>query len=94
MEPGIDSKETIPSASLAESIQRKQFRQPVWRNRFKGNNSVSLCSLAGRYDNSIPTQFVAPIDLLKIPALHNEVELLKLKTMRHLVFFHQNQKDL
>jgi hypothetical protein len=31
-------------------------------------NSVSLCSLAGRYDNPIPPQFLAPIDFLKIPA--------------------------
>jgi hypothetical protein len=39
------------------------------RNRFQGMNSVSLCSLAGRYDNPIPTQFLVPIDCLKIPAL-------------------------
>ncbi len=32
-------------------------------------NSASLCSLAGRYDNPIPTWFLAPIDCLKIPAL-------------------------
>jgi len=31
-------------------------------------NSASLCSLAGRYDNDIPTRFLAPIDCLKIPA--------------------------
>jgi len=31
-------------------------------------NSASLCSLAGRYDNPIPTQFLA-LDSLKIPAL-------------------------
>ncbi len=33
------------------------------------NNSASLCSLSGRYDNPIPTPFLAPIDCLKIPAL-------------------------
>ncbi len=38
------------------------------RNRFQGKNSASLCSLAGRNDNPIPTQFLAPIDWLKIPA--------------------------
>jgi hypothetical protein len=38
------------------------------RNRFQGINSASLCSLAGRYDNPIPTRFLAPIDCLKIPA--------------------------
>jgi hypothetical protein len=32
-------------------------------------NSASLCSLAGQYDNPIPTRFLAPIDCLKIPAL-------------------------
>jgi hypothetical protein len=26
------------------------------------------CSLVGRYDNPIPTRFLAPIDCLKIPA--------------------------
>jgi hypothetical protein len=31
-------------------------------------NSASLCRLADRYDNSIPTRFLAPIDCLKIPA--------------------------
>jgi hypothetical protein len=39
------------------------------RNRFQGMNSASLCNLAGRYDNPIPPQFLAPIDPLKIPAL-------------------------
>jgi hypothetical protein len=32
-------------------------------------NSASLCSLAGRYDNPIPTRFLAPTDCLKISAL-------------------------
>ncbi len=36
------------------------------RNRFQGMNSASLCSLAGRYDNPIPTRFLAHIDCLKI----------------------------
>ncbi len=38
------------------------------RNWFQGINSASLCSLAGRYDNPIPSRFLAPIDFLKIPA--------------------------
>ncbi len=42
------------------------------RNRFQGTNSASLCSLAGRYDNPIPTRFLAPIECLKIPALPKE----------------------
>jgi hypothetical protein len=36
---------------------------------FEGNNSTSLCSLAGRYDNPIPNRFLTPIDCFKIPAL-------------------------
>ena len=38
------------------------------RKRFQGMNSASLCSLADRYDNPIPTRFLAPIGCLKIPA--------------------------
>ncbi len=39
------------------------------RNRCQGINSASLCSLAGRYDNPIPSRCLAPIEFLKIPAL-------------------------
>jgi hypothetical protein len=39
------------------------------RNRCQGINSASLCSLAGWYDNPIPTRCLAPIDFLKILAL-------------------------
>jgi hypothetical protein len=35
-------------------------------------DSASLCSLAGRYDNPIPTRCLAPIDCSKIPALDGE----------------------
>jgi hypothetical protein len=42
------------------------FKEP--RNRLQGIDSKSLCSLAGRYDNHIPTRFPAPIDYSKIPA--------------------------
>jgi hypothetical protein len=31
-------------------------------------DSASLCTLAGRYDNPIPTPFLAPINCSKIPA--------------------------
>jgi hypothetical protein len=49
-----------------ESIPRNEFRQ------------ASLCSLAGRYDNPIPTRYLAPIDCLRIPALRvNPIEELK-----------------
>jgi hypothetical protein len=36
------------------------FKEP--RNRFQGITSASLCTLAGRYDNPIPTRLLAPID--------------------------------
>jgi hypothetical protein len=42
------------------------FKEP--KNRFQGTNFARLCSLAGRYDNPIPTQFLAPKGCLKIPA--------------------------
>jgi hypothetical protein len=55
------------------------YTEPVFlniygpRNRFQGLNSASLCcSLAGRYDNPIPTRCLAPIDCLKIPALSKD----------------------
>ncbi len=38
----------------------------ILRNQFL---PAVLYSLAGRYDNPIPTQFLAPVDCLKIPAL-------------------------
>jgi hypothetical protein len=34
-----------------------------------GIYSVGLCSLAGRYDNPIPTWFLTPVGCSKIPAL-------------------------
>jgi hypothetical protein len=45
------------------------FKEP--KNRFQGTSSARLCtvcSLMGRYDNPIPTWFLAPVDCLKIPA--------------------------
>jgi hypothetical protein len=46
------------------------FMEP--RNRFQGMNSVCLCSLAGRYDDPIPTRFLAPIDCLKVPVKNRQ----------------------
>jgi hypothetical protein len=48
------------------------------RNRFQGMNSVSLCSLAGRYDN--------PIDCLKIPSLVIQCVDRKLKAADQLIY--------
>ncbi len=46
-------------------------------------NSTSLCSLAGRYDNPIPTRFLAPIDCLKMPALNGVVGTWTKQLCRH-----------
>ena len=35
------------------------------KNRFQGTNSARLCSLVGRYENPIPTRFLAPYRLFK-----------------------------
>ncbi len=37
----------------------------------------AACSLAGRFDNPIPTPFLAPIDCLKIPTLNAAAVFLK-----------------
>jgi hypothetical protein len=53
------------------------------RNKFQGINSASLCSLAGRYDNLIPTWFLAPT----IPAQyysHREVGMGEIELERRL----------
>jgi hypothetical protein len=39
------------------------------QNQFQGSDSANLNSLAGRYDNPIPTRFLALIDCSKIQAL-------------------------
>jgi hypothetical protein len=44
------------------------------RNRCQGINSASLCSLAGRYDNPIPSRCLAPIEFLKIPAQNRKLK--------------------
>ncbi len=40
-----------------------------------GIDSADLCSLTGRYDNPIPTRFLAPIDCSKCSALQREAPL-------------------
>ncbi len=42
-----------------QSPNFKKFKEP--KNRFQGTKSASLCILAGRYDNPIPTRFLQPI---------------------------------
>ncbi len=61
------------------------FMKP--RNQFQGRNSTSLCSLAGRYDNPIPTRCLAPIDCLKIPALYNRIHSSQFPRQRGFIKF-------
>jgi hypothetical protein len=51
-------------------------------------NSASLCSLAGRNDNPIPTQFLVPIDCLKNPApvLQQEAQTDKDKILTQIFY--------
>jgi hypothetical protein len=48
------------------------FKEP--KNLLQGINSASICRLAGRYDNPIPTRFLAPVNFLKIPAQYTVCE--------------------
>jgi hypothetical protein len=54
---------------MAEPVFLNLYGAQDSRNRCQGIKSASLCSMAGRYDNPIPTRCLAPIDFLKIPAL-------------------------
>jgi hypothetical protein len=49
-------------------LRHFQITFKKFKNRFQRIDSASLCSLAGRYVNTIPTRFLTPIDCLKIPA--------------------------
>jgi hypothetical protein len=54
---------SLPSPQIILKFQRRYFltvKEP--KNRFQGIVSASLYSLAGQYDNPIPTRFLAPID--------------------------------
>ncbi len=67
--PGIDSQRggcttNLFDVSACQSPNFLTFKEP--RNRFQGINSASQCILAGRYDNHIPTRFLAPIVFLKL----------------------------
>ncbi len=61
-------------ATLSAAVYHCSTAEPVFlnvmepRNRFQGMNFARLCSLAGRYDNPIPTRFLAPINFFTIPA--------------------------
>ncbi len=61
----VTPRDTL-NTTEAEEQEFLTFMEP--RNRFQGVNSASLCGLAGRYDNPIPTRLQPPIECLKIPA--------------------------
>ncbi len=54
-------------------VPARQATQPGGNGSFESilglPNSLKTRPLAGRYDNPIPTRFLAPVDCLKIPAL-------------------------
>jgi hypothetical protein len=54
----IDFVSLICTCRLAWRPNFLTFKEP--KNRFQGTNSARLCSLTGRYDNPIPTRFLAP----------------------------------
>jgi hypothetical protein len=77
--PGIDFKKLIPPAYVAcraricKPFKKPRNRFPAWRNPSLGIDSrlhkrLQIRALAGRYDNPIPTRFLALIDCSKIPA--------------------------
>jgi hypothetical protein len=80
--PEIDSKEPIPLANVAWAHICKCLRSPginseevglSFRPARLGIDSrllkrLQIRALAGRYNDSIPTQFLVPKDCLKIPA--------------------------
>jgi len=48
----------VPCHIFFLSPNFETFKEPG--NRFQGISSASICSLAGRYKNPIPTRFLAP----------------------------------
>ncbi len=59
---GTDKEKEL-SYQPTELVHFLTFKEP--KIRFQG---TSLCSLAGKYDNPIPTRFLSSIDCLKIQA--------------------------
>jgi hypothetical protein len=56
----------MPPVATLLPVQRQYFqtsKEP--KNQLQGIDANSLCSLAGRYDNHIPTRFLAPIGCYK-----------------------------
>ncbi len=57
-----------------EKVKKGRIRagifKPLWRPGIDAKASIppAYVALAGRYDNPIPTQCLAPLDFLKIPA--------------------------
>jgi hypothetical protein len=86
--PKIDLRKECPETSgtlqkYVLSPNFETFKEP--KNRFQGTNPARLCSLAGHYDSPIPTQFIVPIDCLKIPAQNCRCSLEK--SLKKLMLF-------
>ncbi len=71
-EPGL--WQPLLAAGLAVSGLSRQLRARIFKRAQESiSRAVAGGRAGGRYDNPMPTQFLAPIDCLKIPALSNEL---------------------
>jgi hypothetical protein len=77
-------KDETGEGRVQGSLSPNFFTSKAPRNRFQGINSTSLCSLAGRYDNPVPSRFLAPIECLIIPTLSTGKAILRQSTRVYL----------
>jgi hypothetical protein len=65
-DPGVQLNMDPDDSESGSKSEKDNFKLLMSaRNRFQGIDSASLCSLAGHYDNHIPTRFLAPKVVLK-----------------------------
>jgi hypothetical protein len=67
----LDTAQGFPTGNLeayVTELGENKLKLTFSCGESPGIDSVSLCSLAGRYDNPFPTRSLAPIDCSKIPA--------------------------
>ncbi len=72
----IQKKEHYTFCPQVAHLSPESRAEPVFLNVYGAQesiNSASLCNLAGRYDNPIPTRCLAPIDCLKITAQSSDI---------------------
>jgi hypothetical protein len=65
---GTSNRIVVPALGI-DTVYKFGLRDGIFKLlRRAGIDSASLYSLAGRYDNPIPTRFLAPVECSKIPA--------------------------